>query len=68
MNGFELATEIRRRRPSIPILMTSGFPGNFLPGAHVSDEFDIIRKPFTQNELADALSKVLGSQGARAQG
>ena len=51
MNGFELAAEIRRRRPEIPILMTSGFPGHFLPGAsrRVSP---IIRKPFTQTELA----------------
>jgi hypothetical protein len=36
--------------------MTSGFPGNFLPGA--CDDFDIIRKPFTQTELAAAFLNV----------
>ena len=56
MNGFELAAEIRRRRPEIPILMTSGFPGHFLPGA--SESFPIIRKPFTQTELASAFLQV----------
>jgi PAS domain S-box-containing protein len=56
MNGFELAAEIRRRRPEIPILMTSGFPGHFLPGA--CDSFRIIRKPFTQIELASAFLQV----------
>ena len=56
MNGFELAAEIRRRRPDMAILMTSGFPGNFFPGA--CDDFDIIRKPFTQSELAAAFLKV----------
>jgi CheY-like chemotaxis protein len=56
MSGYELAAEVRRRRPGIAVLMTSGFPGNFLPGA--CDDFDIIRKPFTQTELAAAFLKV----------
>jgi PAS domain S-box-containing protein len=56
MSGFELAAEIRRRRPEIPILMTSGFPGHFLPGA--CESFPIIRKPFTQIELASAFLQV----------
>ena len=58
MNGFELASEIRSRRPDIAILMTSGFPGHFLPeAAQRNNEFEIIRKPFTQQELAAALLK-----------
>ena len=59
INGFELATEIRRRRPGIAILMTSGFSGNFSSGA--CDNFDIIRKPFTQAELGTAFLRVLSS-------
>jgi PAS domain S-box-containing protein len=58
MNGFELAGEIRRRRPDIAILITSGFPGNFLPAAQQDGDFDIIRKPFTQAELAAAFARV----------
>jgi CheY-like chemotaxis protein len=58
MNGFELAAEVRRRRPEIGILTTSAFPGNFTAGAQLCGDFDIIRKPFTQAELAAALLKV----------
>ena len=56
MSGYELAAEVRRRRPGIAVLVTSGFPGYFLPGA--CDDFDIIRKPFTQTELGAAFLKV----------
>jgi PAS domain S-box-containing protein len=58
MTGFELAVEVRQQRPDIAILLTSGFPGNFLPGAQHNGEFEIIRKPFTQTELASAVSRV----------
>jgi PAS domain S-box-containing protein len=58
MTGFELAVEVRQQRPAIAILLTSGFPGNFLPGARHNGEFEIIRKPFTQAELATAVSRV----------
>jgi PAS domain S-box-containing protein len=66
MNGFELAAEVRRQRPDIPILITSGFPGNLLPIAQQNSAFDIIRKPFTQAELATAFLGVrAGSFGGR---
>jgi DNA-binding LytR/AlgR family response regulator len=58
MNGFELASAIRSRRPGMAILTTSGFPGHFVPEALRRNEaFEIIRKPFTQEELAAALLK-----------
>jgi PAS domain S-box-containing protein len=60
MNGFELAWEVRHRRPEIAILLTSGFPGNFSPGIPSREDFDIIRKPFTQADLAAALLRVQG--------
>jgi PAS domain S-box-containing protein len=58
MSGIELAVETRRRWPDLGILMTSGFPGHLRPGAPLGGEFAIIRKPFTQAELAAAFSKV----------
>jgi PAS domain S-box-containing protein len=57
MSGFELAVEIRRTRPEIAILGTSGFPGNLLPGAEQRGGFEIIPKPFTQAELAAAFAR-----------
>jgi CheY-like chemotaxis protein len=58
MSGIELAVETRRRWPKLGILMTSGFPGHLRPGAQLGGEFEIIRKPFTQAELAAAFSKL----------
>jgi CheY-like chemotaxis protein len=58
MSGFELASEIRVRRPDIAILVMSGFPGSFLPSDRPNNGFEIIRKPFTQAELSAALARV----------
>src|SRR3954466_7339878 len=58
MNGFELAAEIRRTRPEIAILVTSGFPGNLLPSAQQHSGFEMIPKPFTQAELGAAFARV----------
>lgn len=65
MSGFELAIEIRRTRPEIAILVTSGFPGNLLPSMQQHGGFEMIRKPFTQAELAAALAKVCSESGVR---
>lgn len=68
MSGIELAVETRRRWPDLGILMTSGFPGHLRPGAPLGGEFDIIRKPFTQAELASAFFKLMdGSANAMGQ-
>ena len=58
MNGFELAVEIRRTRPEIAVLVTSGFPGNLLPRAQQHGGFEMIPKPYTLAELAAALAGV----------
>ena len=64
MTGFELALEIRRTRPEIAILVTSGFPGNLLAGAQRPGGFEIIPKPFTQVGLAAAFARACGQSVA----
>ena len=64
MTGFELALEIRRTRPEIAILVTSGFPGNLLAGAQQPGGFEIIPKPFTQVDLAAAFARARGQSVA----
>lgn len=57
MNGVELATEIRKRRPELPILLTTGYGA----GADVAIDFPILRKPYEIEDLGRALqSTVLG--------
>jgi PAS domain S-box-containing protein len=55
MNGIELSAQACTLRPDLGVLMTSGFPGHFLPGAPLNSRFETIRKPFTQAELGAAL-------------
>jgi PAS domain S-box-containing protein len=67
MNGFELAAETQRARPDVAILLTSGFPGNFLPIAQRHDGFQMIGKPFTQTDLGAALAKAGAARRAQSQ-
>jgi CheY-like chemotaxis protein len=57
MNGVELAQEIRRRRPSLPVLLTSGYAeaANRSAAAH---RIRIIAKPYRMDELRAALAAV----------
>jgi PAS domain S-box-containing protein len=63
MNGFELAQEIRRRRPRQKILLTSGYPD----AASRSDEdggFVILRKPYEIQDLKVSLERALEKRWA----
>jgi len=53
VNGLQLAREIRRRYPTIPILLTTGYVES---ASDVTDgEFNVLLKPYTLESLADAL-------------
>ena len=53
VSGLELAREIRRRRPEIPIIVTTGYVEAV---ADMKDgEFGLLLKPFSVEVLADAL-------------
>jgi signal transduction histidine kinase len=53
VNGLQLAREIRRRHPQLPILLTTGYVE---AAADMKDgEFDLLPKPFSLESLADAL-------------
>jgi CheY-like chemotaxis protein len=56
-DGRELARELRRRRPGLPILLTSGFEG----AAEAGDvpDLPLLPKPYRREDLAEALRRVL---------
>jgi PAS domain S-box-containing protein len=54
MSGFELACEIRRRKPGLPILLTTGYAGS--TARMNKAEFRLLPKPYSLEALADALS------------
>jgi PAS domain S-box-containing protein len=57
MDGVELAQEIRRRRPNLPVLLTSGYAEGARRNAGAK-EIKIIPKPYRIDELRDALAAV----------
>jgi CheY-like chemotaxis protein len=53
VSGLQLAREIRRRRPEIPVVLTTGYVE---AAADMQDgEFDLLPKPFSVEALAAAL-------------
>ncbi|MBX3707162.1 MAG: response regulator [Pseudomonadales bacterium] len=56
LNGRQLATEARRRRPDLKILLTSGYPGR---AAAADDGAPVLAKPYRRAELARHVAEAL---------
>ena len=53
VSGLELAREIRKRFPHVPVILTTGYVE---AAARMEDgEFTLLLKPYSLEELADAL-------------
>jgi signal transduction histidine kinase len=60
INGAELAAETRRLRPSIKVLLTSGYTGAILTGEHgLPADMPVLGKPYRRDELAAQLRVVV---------
>jgi len=57
MNGIELARELRRRRPDLPILLTSGYAAGLQGQADVQG-IEILPKPYRLRDFAQALERL----------
>ena len=64
--GLELARELRGLRPDLPVLMTTGYAGEMLD-VELVDGLPLIRKPYRQEELSEAIRRALARRAA-AQG
>jgi PAS domain S-box-containing protein len=63
MNGKDLAVEARRRRPDLPILFTSGFPGTSQDDGIRFEEHDVLlSKPYRKQDLARAVREMLATR------
>jgi nitrogen-specific signal transduction histidine kinase/CheY-like chemotaxis protein len=54
-NGYQLAQEAVRRRPGLRVLLTSAYGGDVIAGARESEPVRLLRKPYRDFELADAI-------------
>lgn len=59
MSGHDLAQKIAAEKPTVRVLMTSGFSEGVLRGGRIGAEFAILRKPYRQADLAQAIQAVL---------
>jgi two-component system, cell cycle sensor histidine kinase and response regulator CckA len=67
--GFDLAREVRRRRPELPVLFVTGFADPGASGKNTLDgAFDMLLKPFRREQLAAKLQAALGSVARDAAG
>ncbi len=55
MNGVELARKAREMRPTLKILLASGYPMSALPSEGLGTGVSFISKPYRWTELADKL-------------
>jgi signal transduction histidine kinase/ActR/RegA family two-component response regulator len=60
MNGMDLAREVRRRRPEMPILLTSGYSGAAFKEA-AAENINVLRKPYEIHALDCALRAALAN-------
>ena len=62
LSGTELAREIRRLRPDIPIVLMSGYSGAQLTErAHAVGVSDVLRKPLVSRNIAEPLARALAA-------
>lgn len=63
MRGTRLATEVQRRLPRLAVLLMSGFSSELLDAdREVPQSWELLRKPYTRSELAQAMAKVLAGR------
>ncbi len=59
MSGYDLAERIATQRPSLPVLITSGFSETLLKEGTVPRGMAVLRKPYRQSDLAEAVFAAL---------
>ncbi|WP_027135912.1 histidine kinase famiy protein [Geminicoccus roseus] len=67
MSGLELAEQVGRLRPDVPILITTGYNDDLVADIPRGTSLDVIGKPYRRSELADRVRAALNRrhQGAR---
>jgi PAS domain S-box-containing protein len=63
MNGQELAEAVRRRRPSVRVLYTSGYTDNtIVHEGQLEPGVALLRKPYRKSELSQKIREVLAGE------
>jgi signal transduction histidine kinase/FixJ family two-component response regulator len=65
LGGRQLAEAARAVRPDLPILLITGYAGGALEKLQLAANMDLLRKPFTLEELAARVQKLLNAAATR---
>ncbi len=65
MNGAELACEIRRRRPEVPVILTTGYDGDAVAAAKAQNLPLALRKPYRLEALSGILNAATSHVNSR---
>ncbi|WP_158235436.1 PAS domain S-box protein [Caulobacter sp. FWC2] len=65
MDGVGLARLLRERHPDLPILLATGYSQS---AEHLASEFRILRKPYSLDDLRDAIQMTMTQASAISQG
>lgn len=60
MSGYELAQRISVEAPDLPVLITSGFSESVMQDRNIGSEYPVLRKPYRQGDLVEAVFGALG--------
>ncbi len=60
-NGRELAEAVRRRRPGVKVLYTSGYTDEFVHEGRLDSGIALLRKPYRKAELSRKIREVLAA-------
>ena len=63
-SGLDFITEIRERKPGVPVVLLTGSVGS--PGLEGVDADAVISKPFTLDELTGTLGRLVLGRGSEA--
>lgn len=59
MNGWQLARAVAQRHPAVGIILTSGHPDRTLGNEGADGCYELLRKPYRVDELAEVIRRVL---------
>ena len=69
LDGFELAQQLRHRRPCLPVVLMTGYSAELMRrGFDVPPGTKFLQKPCSCSDLLSAVRQSLDEQGARPQG
>ena len=63
MYGTELSQTVQAEFPELPVLFMSGYPRDRLSGKDLVSDQELLKKPFSKDELQAKLSQALISLG-----